>query len=161
VRKHILTASAALAFLIAAACGQASSVSPAASGAAECVNPKAAHRAYVVVTHLDGRTVQKCVGFAGAQVGGDDLMKQSGVEMQTQQFSFGSAVCQLDSEPAQFSECLPKNGPYWALWVWSGSAWQPAQTGYTAISLGDGQALGWRYTPATASPAPQPPAPRK
>jgi len=68
-------------------------------------------------------------------------MKQSGVEFQSQTFSFGKGMCQIDNEPAQFSECFPKDQPYWALFTATGSsAWTPAQTGYTAINLKAGDA---------------------
>jgi hypothetical protein len=161
VRKHLLTASATLAalisFAVVDACGGATaSNAPAASGTT-CINAKAAHKAYVVVTHLDGKSVERCVGFDGDQINGDDLMTQSGLQVQAQQFSFGKAICQIDQEPASFTDCFPKNQPYWSLYTeTAGGPWQQAQTGYTAINLKSGDGLGWRYTPAAASPAPLP-----
>jgi hypothetical protein len=161
VRKHLLTASATLAalylFALSAACGAPAASNTPASTSGTCVNAKAAHRAYVVVTHLDGKSLEKCVGFDGDQINGDDLMTRSGLEVQTQQFSFGKAICQIDREPASFTECFPKDQPFWSLYTeTAGGSWQQAQTGYTAINLKDGDGLGWRYTPATASPAPLP-----
>jgi hypothetical protein len=113
----------------------------------------------VVVEHAGGKSIQKCVGFDGDRISGDDLMTRSGVEFQTQTFSgTGKAVCQIDNEPAQYSECFPKDKPYWALYVDQGSGgWQQAQTGYTQVSLKNGDALGWEYESATASPPPPPP----
>ena len=160
MRKQ-LTARAILAFaILLAACGGATPA-PAAGATATCVNPKAAHKAYLVVTHLDGKSVQRCVGFDADQLSGEDLMKQSGVEFQSQTFSFGKGLCQVDNEPAQFSECFPKDQPYWSLFIATGTVWTPAQTGYTAVNLKPGEALGWRYTPATASPAPTPAPPKE
>jgi hypothetical protein len=163
MRRFAMTASAILAGVIVAACGgtgagggggggQSGSQQPA------CVNGKAAHHAYVVVQHQSGATVQRCVGFDGATIGGEELMKQSGVEVQTQTFSFGKAVCQLDNEPKSFKECLPKNAPYWSLFVFTkDSGWQTPATGYTGVKVADGGALGWHYVPATAaSPSPPP-----
>ena len=158
MRKHLLVAGAWLA-LASAACGGGGASS--AGGAGTCVNGGAAHKAYLVVEHANGSTLQRCVGFSGAQINGEDLMKQSGVEYQAQTFSFGKAVCQVDNEPKQFTECFPKDQPYWALYeATGGQPWVQAQSGYTQINLADGDALGWRYTSATASPAP-PPTPRK
>jgi len=161
VREHLLWAGVTLA-LLTTACGGGSTASTTATPAAPaCVNAKAAHHAYLVVEHLSGATVQRCVGFAAAQLSGDDLMQQSGIEYQAQTFSgLGKAVCQVDNEPAQFTECFPKDKPFWAELVSTGGAWQEAQTGYAAIELKDGDALGWQYHAQTAMPSP-PPLPRK
>jgi hypothetical protein len=116
-----------------------------------------------VTAHLNGKVVQRCAGFDAAQVTGEQLLKSSGIEYQTQNFgSLGLAVCQVDNEPARFSRCLPANAPYWALWVSkAGSAWSMAEAGITNLELADHDALGLRYTPATeASPAPPPSPPR-
>jgi hypothetical protein len=155
VRKHLMWASATLALVIAA-CGGTSPTSQ-ASPTASCVNAGAVHHAYVVVQHLSGATVQKCVGFAGDTLDGQSLMDQSGIEYRTQTFSFGKAVCQIDIEPAQYSTCLPPNQPSWWLFIESENAWTVASTGYTAVNLHDRGALGWRYVPASdASPSPPP-----
>jgi len=156
VRQHIIRASAILALTIGAtvACGG----SPAATTAspATCVNASAPHRAYVVVQHGDTtHKVQKCVGFAGDTIDGQSLMDQSGIEFQTQTFSFGKAVCQIDKEPAQFTKCFADSGPNWTLFVESGGTWTEAQTGYTQVTLHDKDALGWEYT---ADQSPTPPA---
>jgi hypothetical protein len=155
VRKRLFWASATLTLALAA-CGTLPTTS-AASPASSCVNVGAAHRAYVVVQHLAGGSLQKCVGFAGDTIDGQTLMDESGIEYQVQTFSFGKGVCQVDNEPKQFSECFPKNQPYWALFVETGGVWATAQTGYTAVALHDNEAIGWRYVAATdASPAPPP-----
>jgi hypothetical protein len=109
---------------------------------------------------LNGAVVQKCAGFDAGTEPGLELMKASGIEYQTQHFSFGDAVCQIDNEPKSFSQCLPQNAPYWAMFVYDGSAWKPAEVGVSDVKLSDKQALGWRYTQPDASPAP-PPAPPK
>jgi hypothetical protein len=165
MRKHLLASAALAVAILAAACGgstPSSTVATAAPAASACVNAKAAHKAYLVVTHQAGASVQKCVGFDTDQLSGEDLMKQSGVQYQTQTFSFGKGVCQIDNEPTQFTECFPKDQPYWALFTASGTGpWTGAQVGFTQINLKAGDAMGWRYTPATASPAPTPAAPKE
>ena len=155
MRKHPVWASATLALVIAA-CGS-SAGSSSAGLAGSCVNASAPHHAYVVVEHLSGTSFQKCVGFTGDTIDGQSLMDQSGVKYQTQTYSFGKGVCQIDNEPAQYTQCLPQNKPYWALFVEAAGAWAGAQTGYTAINLHDKEALGWHYVQATdPSPAPPP-----
>ena len=74
---------------------------------------------------------------------------------QTQTFSFGKAVCQIDNEPAQFSKCFADTGPNWTLFVDAAGVWTEAQTGYTQVTLHDKDALGWEYT-ADQSPSPPP-----
>lgn len=162
MRKHLAWASASLALCLAA-CGGPGTSTPAASAAPlACIHPQTAHKAYVVVEHLSGASVQRCVGFDGAQINGDDLMRESGVEYQTQTFSgLGKAICQVDNEPVQYTDCFPKDKPFWAAFVSTGgAAWTEAQTGYASINLADGDALGWQYRSPSGSPAP-PPLPRK
>ena len=157
MRKHLIWASATLALSLSsvAACGGSSpSGSPATSS---CVNASAPHHAYVVVQHLSGATLQKCVGFSGDAIDGQTLMDSSKVEYQAQTFSFGKAVCQVDNEPAKFTQCFPQNQPYWALFVETNGSWTMAQSGYTQATLHDKDALGWHYVPQTVqTPSPPP-----
>jgi len=161
VRKHLIGTSATLALALTsaiAACGglpAAANPSPTSS----CVNASAPHHAYVVVEHLSGSSLQGCVGFTTDTIDGQTLMDQSGIQFQTQTFSFGKLACQIDHEPAQFSQCSPPNQPYWNLFIETAGAWKSASTGYTAITLNDKEALGWHYVQSSdPSPAPPPPA---
>lgn len=155
MRKHLLWASAILA-LVTAACGGSSPTSQ-ASTTNSCANAGAAHHAYVVIQHLSGASIQKCVGFAGDTITGQALMDQSGIEFQTQTFSFGRGACQIDNEPAQYSKCFPNNQPYWSLFVETSGAWTTASKSYDALQLHDKEALGWHYVKQTdPSPAPPP-----
>ena len=154
MRNRLIWASATLALVIAA-CGS-SSPTASASPANSCVNAGAAHHAYVVVEHFSGTSLQRCVGFAGDTIDGQSLMDKSTIRYQTQTFSFGKGVCAIDNEPAQYSECFPKNKPYWSLFIETSGAWAAAPTGYTAISLHDKDALGWRYV-ESSDPNPAPP----
>lgn len=153
-------ASAALALLFAAGCGGNSTATPTpvATPTPACSNAAAAHRAYLVVQHGSGAIVQRCVGFDGQAMNGDDLMKQSGVPVQTQFFTgIGLAYCAIDNEPATFDKCFPSSGPTWSLYVSkAGAAFQAAQSGAGAISLSDKDALGWKYQVFSPSPNPPP-----
>ena len=151
---------ACLVLFLVSCSGTSPAASPAAPATASCAGVKGAHHAWVVVQHLNGAVVEKCVGFDADSDPGLDLMKASGVEYQTQHFSFGDAVCQVDNEPKTFSQCLPQNAPYWAMFVYDGSVWKSPEVGVSDVKLTDKQALGWRYTQPDASPAP-PPAPPK
>ena len=151
-------------FLVWLVIGCGSSAAPAASpkpaGTQSCAGVAGAHHAWVVVQHLDAKVTRKCVGFQADTVPGLDLMRDSGIEYKTQLFSFGSAVCQVDGEPAQFDQCLPQNAPYWAMFVDDGSGWKAPNVGIADVKIGDKNALGWRYTQPSASPAPPPEPPK-
>jgi hypothetical protein len=155
VRKHIGMTSATLAIILIAACGS-SSPTATAPPTPTCVNATATHHAYVVVQHLSGASLQRCVGFAGDTINGKALMDQSGIPYQTQTFSFGLGVCAVDNEPKTFTECFPKDQPYWSLFVEDNGAWTMAQLGFDQLNLKDHDALGWRYVPA-ADQTPSPP----
>jgi hypothetical protein len=97
------------------------------------------------------------VGFAGDTIDGQALMDQSTIEYQKQTFSFGNGACSIDNEPAQFSECFPKDKPYWASFIETGGAWTPAQTAYNVVNFHDKEALGWHYVDSSdQNPAPPP-----
>ena len=156
MRKHILWASAILALTLGSAAGCGGTPTATHSPAPACANSSALHRAYVVVVHASSTApVQKCVGFSGATIDSQTLMDESGLEYQTQTFSFGKAVCQIDNEPAHYTKCFADNGPNWMLFVETAGAWTVAQTGYTQVKLHDREALGWLYT-AEQSPSPPP-----
>ena len=139
-----------------AACSPPPAGTPAGQTIA-CVNASAAHHAYVVVQHLSGAGSQRCVGFDGATIDGQTLMDQSRVQYLAHKVSSGNAVCQVDNEPQQVTDCFPQNQPYWALFIEEGGRWTSAPGGYTDVRLHDGGAIGWHYVPSgDAAPAPPP-----
>jgi hypothetical protein len=159
VRKYLIWASATLALAISSATGcGATPTTGSASPASTCVNSSATHRAYVVVQHGSGTTLQKCVGFSGDTIDGKSLMDKSGIDYQTQTTSYGPAVCAIDSEPKTFDKCFNSNGPNWSLFIETNGSWTVAQTGFAdpKVILHDKDALGWRYIPYTENPSPPP-----
>jgi hypothetical protein len=111
----------------------------------------------VVVEHGDGATLSRCVRLSGTTMTGERVLAASGLEYQTQSYSFGDALCQLDHEPAAYTACLPSTGSYWALFVWSaGGPWQAASQGISAQTFTAGEAMGLRYDPESATTPPPP-----
>ncbi len=138
---------------ISTACGSSSQI---ATSTPSCAGPAgAAAHAYVVVQHLNGSSLQKCIGFSGS-IKGKQVMDESGIPYQTQTFSFGLGVCSVDNEPATFTQCFPQGAPYWSLFVEHAGVWTAASTGFDQVTLTDKDALGWRYVPA-ADQTPSPP----
>src|SRR6266550_4691177 len=80
----------------------------------------------------------RCVGFDGATIDGQTLMDQSGVKYLAHKLSSGNAVCQVDNEPQQVTECFPQNQPYWALFLETNRVWTGSTTSFTEASLHDG-----------------------
>lgn len=158
MRKHTIWASATLALILSAAAGCGGSSNPGSSSqTSNCVNPTAAHRAYVMVEHSSMSTIQKCVGFSGDTIDGQSLMDQSGIKYQSQDFggSLGKAMCSIDNEPAHYDKCFSDSGPWWLLFVETNGQWVQAPTGYAKVTLHNKEALGWVFT-AAASPVPPP-----
>lgn len=153
--------------LAAAACGDGPSGSTAAasgSGAssssvrsASCAAVAGTHHARVVVEPSAGKVVTRCVGFSGKNLPALTLLAKSHIEVSTQSFSFGVAICQLDDVPAHFSQCLPSGAPYWALFVSkNGHTWTSPSVGVSDVTVPPGGSLGFRYDPPTGTPAPPP-----
>jgi hypothetical protein len=149
--RNLLAAGMTLALVAVAACSP-----PRAGSSTGCVNAEAPHRAYVVVQHLSGASFQRCVGFTGPMIDGQTLMDQSGVQYEAHSLNSGRAVCQVDNEPKQFTQCFPQNQPYWALFVETRGAWTSSAGGFTDARLHDTEALGWHYVPSS-DPSPGPP----
>jgi hypothetical protein len=141
--------------LLVAACSSPRATSSAAQ-VTSCINAGAPHHAYVVVQHLSGASLQRCVGFNSAMIDGQTLMDQSGLQYGAHELGSGKSMCQVDNEPAQYSQCFPPKQPYWALFVEQHGVWSSSPGGFTDAKLHDADALGWHYVLA-ADPTPAPP----
>ena len=170
-RSHPLSAAAragavgllmAVAGVAAAACG---SSGPSATASAHveasgsCTGVPGAHHARLVVEAAPGKLVQRCVGFSAK--GGIPAMKllaDSHLELGTQKYSFGVAICQVDHVPSHYTQCLPSGQDYWALFLSTGGRrWTSPSVGVSDITVPAGGSLGLRYDPPTGTPAPPPP----
>jgi hypothetical protein len=160
--KRILPRAPAVlaAAVVALAAGALASLAPGSPLVASCVGAGSGHAA-LVLEHGDGSVVTRCVSFGTATVTGEQLLNSSGVAWSGQTFGgYGEAVCALDSEPAHYTSC-PGQENYWAVFVSrGGGAWQLSSIGISSLTLGDGDAEGFRYVPAAGTPAvpPSPPA---
>jgi hypothetical protein len=147
-------------FVVAAALGVAAlaSLAPASPAVSSCAGAGPNHVA-LVIEHGDASVVTRCVAFDTTQITGKQLLEASGLAWSGQTFGgFGVAACAIDGEPAHYSTC-PGKDSYWAIFVSrGGGAWQFASSGISALNLSSGDAEGFRYLPATGTPA-APPAP--
>ncbi len=146
---------AIFAALLLAGCG----ASPSSTTTSATCSGSGPHVEVVVETGSD-RVVDRCVQFKGHELSAEAALRRSGIEFATQHFSFGDAVCQIDSDPKTYSQCFASGQPYWELFTWGGGGpWKVAQVGVSELKLSSGEAEGWRYVPASgkASPPPRPP----
>lgn len=139
----------------ATAAPDAASIAVAASGS--CTGVPGAHHARLVVELTAGKVVARCVGFSGKGIPALTLLKESHVELGTQTFSFGVAICQVDDVPAHYTQCLPSGQDYWALFLsTNGHTWTSPSVGVSDITVPPGGSLGLRYDSPNGTPAPPP-----
>ena len=145
------------------ACSSSSSAASAktagtAAASGSCRGVSGAHHARVVVETAPGATSARCVGFSTPTVSALTLLGDAHVQLGTQKYSFGLAICQVDDVPAHYSQCLPKGQNYWALFVSNnGKPWTSPSVGVSDITVAPGGSLGLRYDPPTGTAAPPPP----
>jgi hypothetical protein len=156
IRSVSMAALVAALGLLLTGCGTAGPGST-ASAQTTCAGDSAPHHAYLIVTHADGKSVQRCVAFSGADITGTALMKDSRLEYQTQSFSFGPAMCQIDHEPSSYTQCLSSSGPYWSLYLYQDGHWKLASKGFAEEDLANGGAMGWIFETSTSKATPAKP----
>ena len=115
----------------------------------------AVHHAALLIEHSGGGVLARCVAFAEDQITGLQLVQRSGVEYQAQSFgSIGSAMCQLDREPASVPPGCFGSGAYWQYFHRQGTGWQTASVGASSSLLHDGDMDGWHYAPGAGQAPP-------
>ncbi len=164
VRVPLVLAVVLAAGVAAAACGSgrpAASASSHPTTSGSCAGVPGAHHARLVVEPSSGTVVQRCIGFSGTGIPALELLTESHIEVGTQKYSFGVAICQVDHVPSHYSQCLPSGADYWALFLSTdGHRWTSPSTGVSDITVPAGGSLGLRYDPPTGTaPPPPPPSP--
>jgi hypothetical protein len=144
-----------LAAALLAACGSAGDAASGAGGRAQALCTDATTQVQVVATHSDGRTRRACVDLHGAtSISGEEALSRSGLGVQTEELSFGLAVCRVDAEPASVPPgCVVQGGAYWSIWTGSpGKSWSYAQVTADKLQLKAGESLGLRYEAQSGTP---------
>jgi hypothetical protein len=148
--------------LLAIGLGAASAAAHAGPATPLCAQAASANHVGIVVEHGDGTVIRGCVSFTTPTITALDVLHDSGIQYSTASYggSLGEAVCQIDNEPAQYTECLPSSGSYWVFFVATSSGtWTNSPQGVSRETVSDGDAVGFRYDPlAGADPAPASPA---
>ncbi len=164
MRRGCVALALALASLVPITCGEPPAAPHNASSRLACVDPNAPHHAYVVVEHLSGAWIERCVGFGPEIIGGQTIMDRSGIAYIAQGGGPSTVMCRLDLEPLAPNPdgaCAPSANSYWAAFVESQGRWSIVRGTFTQVQLRDNEALGWRYVRLDQrSPSP-PPSPHR
>ena len=144
--------------LLVAGLGATSTIARVGPAAPLCTQAAFDHRVGLVIEHGDGRVLRRCVGFNGSSITALEVLQASGVETGLEPYgALGTAICQIDNEPASYSTCLPASGSYWVLFVAKpGGAWSDSALGASTVTVTSGDDVGFRYDPQAGADPPPP-----
>ncbi len=144
--------------LLGAGIGASMSVAGAGPTAPLCAQAAALHHVGLVVEHSDGQVIRRCVGFDSATATALSVLQASGLEVGTAAYGggLGTAVCQIDSEPATYPPgCFTASGSYWVLFVsHSGGPWVNSDLGASSEKVAAGDDVGFRFDSQTGAALP-------
>jgi hypothetical protein len=147
--------------ILLAGLGAASGVARLGPATPLCVQAATTNHVGLVIEHGDGAVIRRCVGFDTPTITALAVLQTSGVQNGTESYgALGTAICQIDNEPPQYTTCLPASGDYWVLFIsHAGGAWTNSAVGASSAKVSDGDVIGFRYDPqAGADPPPPSPA---
>jgi len=118
------------------------------------------HQAGLVVQFGNGDVVSACVSFTGAQISGEQLLRQAGLEVIIEPYGgLGAALCKISDAAASngcdyplddcFCQCTGAACNYWAYYHLQEGAWRYSNVGASAWTLGPGMVDGWAWGPGT------------
>lgn len=134
---------------------QAGTVPQAQAAPEETAAPEEA--SYLVVQFDEARAAVRPLSLT-APVSGLAALQQSGLEVVTAEFSWGTSVCSIEGVGCPAEDCFCGGDLFWNYSFWDGEAWQGYETG-PAVSVisATGSVEGWRWGEfeGQAIPAPQ------
>ena len=105
------------------------------------------NRVGLVVEKSDGSIITRCITFTEDELSGLDVLLLSGLDVDYNASSQGTAICSIDGDGCPSGDCFcdfPDR--YWSYWQWIDGAWQYASAGATDIHVVDGDVQGWANT---------------
>ena len=101
----------------------------------------------------DGKVVKQCLEFAGPQVTGLDVLKQSGYSIDTLILAGqGQAVCRIGKIGCPVSDCFCEFPAYWSYWHASPNGWAYSAQSADRYAVTDGSVEGWSWSKGDAPP---------
>lgn len=101
--------------------------------------------AFLVVQFDDSRTLARPISLT-APISGLAALQQSGLDVVTSTFAWGTGVCSIEGVGCPAEDCFCGGDLFWNYAFWDGVAWQsyPAGPDATVISA-TGSIEGWRW----------------
>jgi len=120
------------------------------------------NKAAVVVRLEDDQVASRCVSFSEESLSGIDLLRRSGLAIETKVEGMGSLVCSIENTgcPADDCFCQCSGGSdcvYWSYWRNQDEDWAYAQVGATQNRIEHGSIDGWSWGPGSLTEAIEPP----
>ncbi len=120
----------------------------------------------LVVAHLDGTVVTRCIEFEENEISGYDVLDRSGLDLNIEPSGgMGVTVCRIDNEGCTFPQepcfCQCMGGGsscvYWSYWHLDNDNWQYSGAGASYHSVSHGDVEGWVWGLGTITEAAPPP----
>lgn len=104
------------------------------------------HRAGMLVQFADGSAAQVCVPFTEDSLTGYELLERSGLVVESvTDPSLGRAVCRIQADGCEISNCFCDMPNYWSYWRLTGGEWGYAPAGADQNLVKDGDVDGWAW----------------
>ena len=126
------------------------------------IDAQGPNKAAVVVRLDDDQVASRCVSFSEESLSGMDLLRRSGLAIDTKVEGMGSLVCSIENTgcPADDCFCQCSGGSecvYWSYWRNQDEGWAYARVGATQNQIEHGSMDGWSWGPGSLTEAIAPP----
>jgi len=117
------------------------------------------NKAAVVVRLDDDQVTSRCVTFSEESLSGMDLLRRSGLALETKVEGMGSLVCSIENSGCPADDCFcqcsgGKECVYWSYWRNQEDGWAYARVGASQNQIGHGGIDGWSWGPALSAVSP-------
>ena len=132
----------------------APTTAPTSAPTAAAIEEATGDQATLVVQLDESRALVRQVDFS-APISGLALLAQSGLDVATAEFNWGTAVCSIEGVGCPADDCFCNENIFWNYLTWQGDAWTsypvgPAQSVISAT----GAVEGWQWGTGTTLPLP-------
>lgn len=96
----------------------------------------------------------KCISFTEESITGLDLLKSSGLSVETATNpTQGTAICKIDDTGSPSSDCFSSMPDYWSYWQMGNNGWEYSATGSDKSKVVDGTVNAWYWGTGDQPPA--------
>ncbi len=114
----------------------------------------AINQAGLVVYYGGDQIYTTCVSFTQTSISGLDLLKASGLAVQSATNpSQGTAVCKIGEVGSPSSECFGSMPNYWSYWVMGANGWEYSASGAEQTQVTNGNVNGWSWGEGSPPPS--------